>query len=216
MRIEYLGHSCFKLTESTGTSVITDPYSGVGYEMPKVSADIVTSSHNHYDHNYFKGVSGKPKVVSSPITFEEKGISITSVRSFHDDAEGKKRGENIIYKFRMDGIDICHLGDIGHECNSDLVELLLPVNVLLIPVGGNFTIDAEMAFEYVERLMPDIVIPMHYKTKSLDMDIDKVGEFLSMFEDEEVEELDTGSIEIDRKDLDSKSTRVIVLKRVRG
>lgn len=213
MKIDYLGHSCFKLTESTGTSIICDPYSGeIGYEMCKTQADAVTVSHGHYDHNAVGNIGGNPVVIDSEQNYELAGVEINSIKSFHDSARGKKRGENIIFKFRMDGIDVCHLGDLGEQCSSDLIETLLPVNVLLIPVGGTYTLDAEMAKEYVDRIMPDIVIPMHYRTRDCKLDIDKVDEFLSLFDSEIVEECEEGSLELSRKDLTGE-TRIIVLKR---
>ena len=213
MIIEYLGHSCFKLTESTGTSVVCDPYSQeVGYEMPEVDADAVTVSHRHFDHDCLKKVKGAPLVIDKESSCDLTGVEISSVKYFHDECRGKKRGENVIFKFRMDGIDVCHLGDLGEACSSDLIETVLPVNVLLIPVGGNYTIDAEMAKEYVDRIMPDIVIPMHYRTKDCKIDIDKVDEFLKLFDEECVEELDESRIELSRSDL-SGETKIIVLRR---
>ena len=200
MKIEYLGHSCFKLTESTGTSIVCDPYSDeIGYAMRKVSADAVTVSHGHYDHNAVQNVDGAPLLIDGGQNNGLAGVEINSIKSFHDTSRGKKRGENTIFKFRMDGIDVCHLGDLGEKCSSDLIETLLPVDVLLIPVGGTYTIDAEMAKEYVDRIMPDIVIPMHYRTRDCKLDIDRVDEF-------------TCGIELSRKDLTGE-TRIIVLKR---
>ncbi len=213
MTIEYLGHSCFKLTESTGTAVVCDPYSDeVGYSMPEVSADAVTVSHHHFDHDCVSKVKGSPLVIDKESCHELTGVEINSVKSFHDGSRGKKRGENVIFKFRMDGIDVCHLGDLGEKCSLELIETILPVNVLLIPVGGNYTIDAEMAKEYVDRIMPEIVIPMHYRTRECELDIDKVDAFLNLFEDEYVEEYDGNSIELSRSDL-GEETRVIVLRR---
>ena len=125
----------------------------------------------------------------------------------------KKRGENIIFKFHMDGLDICHLGDLGEDCSPDLIEMILPVNVLLIPVGGNYTIDAKMAKEYVDRIMPDIVIPMHYRAKGCKLDIDKVDDFLDEFNGENVEIVEAGSeIEISRHDLGKDTTTIIVME----
>lgn len=213
MKIEYLGHSCFKLTESTGTSVVCDPYSEeIGYKMPKVTADAVTVSHGHFDHNAVKNVSGNPAVFDGENEHTLAGVVINSIKSFHDSSRGKKRGENFIFKIRMDGIDICHLGDLGEACSSDLIDAILPVNVLLVPVGGNYTIDAQMAKEYVDRIMPDIVIPMHYKTRDCKIDIDKADEFLKLFDDEYVEEAEGNFLELSRKDL-SGETRIIVLRR---
>lgn len=214
MIIEYLGHSCFKLTESTGTSIVCDPYSEdmVGYAMPEVGADVVTVSHHHGDHDFTQNVVGTPVIIDREENSDFNGVEINSIKSFHDSSRGKKRGENVIFKFRMDGIDVCHLGDLGEKCSSDLIETLLPVNVLLIPVGGNYTIDAEMAKEYVDRIMPDIVIPMHYRTKDCNLDIDKVDEFLNLFDGDAVEEVDGSSIELSRTDL-SGETKIVVLRR---
>ena len=213
MKIEYLGHSCFKLTESTGTSIVCDPYSEeVGFHMPAISADAVTVSHGHYDHNAIEKVGGNPKIIDKESSIDLSGVEINSVKSFHDGNRGKKRGENIIFKLRMDGIDVCHLGDLGEDCSSDLIETVLPVNVLLIPVGGNYTLDAEMAKEYVDRIMPDIVIPMHYRTKDCKLDIDKVDEFLNLFDGECIEETEGNSVELSRSDLGGE-TKIIVLRK---
>ncbi len=213
MKIEYLGHSCFKLTESTGTSIVCDPYSDeIGYAMRKVSADAVTVSHGHYDHNAVQNVDGAPILIDGGQNNGLAGVEINSIKSFHDTSRGKKRGENTIFKFRMDGIDVCHLGDLGEKCSSDLIETLLPVDVLLIPVGGTYTIDAEMAKEYVDRIMPDIVIPMHYRTRDCKLDIDRVEEFTGLFDGDSVEESEKCGIELSRKDLTGE-TRIIFLKR---
>lgn len=213
MKIEYLGHSCFKLTESTGTSIVCDPYSDeIGYAMRKVSADAVTVSHGHYDHNAVQNVDGAPLLIDGGQNNGLAGVEINSIKSFHDTSRGKKRGENTIFKFRMDGIDVCHLGDLGEKCSSDLIETLLPVDVLLIPVGGTYTIDAEMAKEYVDRIMPDIVIPMHYRTRDCKLDIDRVEEFTGLFDGDSVEESEKCGIELSRKDLTGE-IRIIVLKR---
>lgn len=218
MKIQWLGHSSFRLIESTGTSVITDPFdpAAVGYGMAYLPCDAITSSHGHSDHNNFKGVKGNPIIINQPGTFEVKGIQIHSIQSFHDDCEGGKRGKNLIYKFRLDGVSVCHMGDIGESCTPELLEQLIPVNVLLIPVGGNFTIDAQQAKEYVDHMMPDIVIPMHYKTKHTDFDIEKVDGFLKLFDDEMIEESDDPTIEFDRYDFDGEQTRILVPKRYKG
>ena len=134
--------------------------------------------------------------------------------SYHDDKNGKKRGENRIFKFRMDGVEVCHLGDIGEECNIRVVETIMPVNILLIPVGGKYTIDAVEAKEYVDKIMPDIVIPMHYRTKDSIMDIDKVSDFIDLFPEEDVVYAESDSVEFDRADFDGESTKVIVLDKV--
>lgn len=213
MKIDYLGHSSFILTESTGTSVVCDPYDdSVGFAMPEVKADAVTVSHHHYDHDCVSKVKGTPVIIDRECSYDLPGVEINAIKSFHDSCRGKKRGENVIFKFRMDGIDVCHLGDLGEACSPELIELILPVNVLLIPVGGTYTIDAEMAKEYVDRIMPDVVIPMHYRTRDSKLDIDKVDEFLRLFDEECVEEAEGSSIELSRRDLDGE-TKIIVLRR---
>lgn len=213
MKIEYLGHSCFKLTESTGTSVVCDPFGEeVGYDLPEITADAVTVSHHHFDHDNIKAVRGAATVIDAEGSYELPGVDIDGLKSFHDDAGGANRGGNVIFKFRMDGIDVCHLGDLGEECTSDLIDRILPVNVLMIPVGGNYTIDAEMAKEYVDRIMPDIVIPMHYREKGCKIDIDKVDDFIDLFEEDTVEEVESSELELMRSDL-SGDTKVIVLGR---
>jgi len=213
MKIRYLGHSSFLLTESTGTSILTDPYGEIGYELPNVQADAVTVSHGHYDHNNIHAVQGYPKIFEKEGQYEFGGVHISAVKSFHDNEFGEKRGENLIFKFRMDGIEICHLGDLGEDCSSALIESLLPVDVLLIPVGGTYTLDSEQAKEYVDRIMPPIVIPMHYKTKNLNLDIDKPDEFLDMFDKQDVEELEDFEIELSRDDIDEEQTKIILMER---
>ncbi len=214
MKIKYLGHSSFLLTESTGTSVVCDPYDeGVGFAMPAVSADAVTVSHHHYDHDNVAAVSGSPVILDKEQGYELSGVKISAIKSFHDDMGGSLRGENVIFKFRMDGLDVCHLGDLGEECSPELIESILPVNILLIPVGGTYTIDAAMAKEYVDRIMPDVVIPMHYRTKNHTLDIDKVDEFLGLFDDGVEIEEGANEISLSREDIDGERTKIIVMER---
>lgn len=214
MKIQYLGHSCFRLTESTGTTIITDPYRGIGYELPKgLTADAVTISHGHADHNNSGAIGGSPRIIDKEGFYELPGVEITGIKSYHDNRGGRLRGENIIYKFAMDGLEICHLGDLGEECSSELLEMLLPVNILLIPVGGNYTIDAVQAKEYVDRMMPEIVIPMHYKTRSLTLDIDRADAFLDLFDGEETEISGKDTLEFSRDDLTEEKTKIILMER---
>lgn len=213
MTIKWLGHSCFKLTESTGTSVVTDPYHPMGEVLPKVKADAVTVSHKHDDHNAVELVDA-PVVLDQVRAYELNGIHIYSVMSYHDNKKGARRGRNLIFRFRMDGVEICHLGDVGEELTPLLAELLTtPINVLLIPVGGNYTIDARQAKEYVDYLMPDIVIPMHYKTDDCKLDIDEIDEFLDLFDKNDIEYIQDDSVHFDRTDFDGETTKVYVMKK---
>lgn len=213
MKIHWLGHSCFKLEESTGTSIITDPYHPyVGFSMPEVSCDAVTLSHNHEDHNFIEGIKGNPVIINKQGLFEVKGVHIRSLLTDHDKEGGRLRGQNLVFQYRLDGVEVCHLGDIGEECNAMLAEALVPTNVLLIPVGGNYTINAEEAKEYVDKLMPDVVIPMHFKTEDCSLDIDGLDDFLDLFDKDEIVYLDSDTVEFDRFDFDGESTKVYVFK----
>ena len=216
MNIRWLGHSCFALTESTGTGIVTDPYSAdkVGFSMPAVSANAVTVSHNHGDHNAIANVGGSPKVLNSVGSSEVDGVFICAFQSYHDAHKGKKRGKNLIFTYRLDGVDVCHLGDIGEECSARIIDAIGAVNVLLIPVGGVYTIDAETAKDYVDKLMPDIVIPMHYATDDLSFDLDPIDDFLEMFDEECITYVDGDSIDVDRTRFDGDfQTEVIVFNR---
>lgn len=213
MKIEYLGHSCFVLTSGTGVSVVCDPYDdSVGYKMPRVKADAVTVSHHHFDHDCVSNVGGSPEIIDRECSRTLSGVEIDTVRSFHDGMRGKLRGENLIFKFRIDGINVCHLGDLGEAYSRTLVERIKPVDVLLIPVGGTYTIDASTAKEYVNGIMPDIVVPMHYKTADCKLDIGGVDGFTELFGDDSVEVYDSGCLELSRTDGNGKP-KIIVLRR---
>lgn len=179
MKIKYFGHSCFQIIDNRGIRIVTDPFdNSVGYEMPDVEADIVTISHNHFDHNYKAGVRGKFELIDKVGNFYVKDINIRGISTYHDDVGGKKRGDNIIYTFDVGGIKFCHLGDLGHLLSSGQLFEIGGVNVLFIPVGGYFTIDDRTASRVVDQIKPDIVIPMHYKTPEVDLPIQVVDGFL--------------------------------------
>ena len=180
MKIFWQGHACF-LFELAGTKIITDPYEpgsyngAVGYEAVNIDADIVTVSHAHADHNYtapFKNA----KVISTPAKVNFKGIEIEGILSFHDKSRGKERGKNIIFVFSGEGIKIAHLGDLG-TTDIDYARLG-EIDILLVPVGGVFTLDAKEADILIEKTNPKIVIPMHYKTPKINFPIAGVETFL--------------------------------------
>lgn len=170
MEITSLGHASFRLRTKTVT-LVTDPFdsSVVGFAYPKhVSADIVTVSHDHPDHNAVSLIEGSPYVVTGPGEYEIKGVGIIGVRTNHDEVDGKERGMTTMYHIAMDGVQILHLGDLGRKLTKQEIETLDGVDILMIPVGGDVTIDAKTAAEIVAELEPSIVIPMHYKTDKHD------------------------------------------------
>lgn len=172
MDITWLGHSSFRIKGKTAT-VVTDPFESgkVGFKFPKTEADIVTVSHDHWDHNKANLVGGEPKVVSGPGEYEIKGVSIFGVPTFHDKKQGTERGKNTVYVITIDKVRVCHLGDLGHTLSEEQVGAVGSVDVLLVPVGGSYTIDPGEAGEVVSSLEPKIVIPMHYKTGELNQEI---------------------------------------------
>ena len=181
MKLKWLGHACFLITSDTGLKIITDPYAvggGVGYSCIKESADIVTVSHGHSDHNNDSAVVGKPEVVTSAGAKEVKGIEIKGVATHHDESAGKARGNNVIFCFSVDGVKVCHLGDLGHRLSPQQIGEVGEVDVLLIPVGGFFTIDAVVASQVCDDLKPRVIVPMHYKTSKLDYPVTGVEDFL--------------------------------------
>ncbi|MBU2701268.1 L-ascorbate metabolism protein UlaG (beta-lactamase superfamily) [Sporomusaceae bacterium BoRhaA] len=179
MKIKWLGHSCFLLTADNGVRVLTDPFdSSVGYEVPDVAADIVSTSHKHSDHNYTQAVQGEFFHIDKTGKFFHKGIEIIGVATFHDEEGGAQRGKNTIYKFIVDGLHICHCGDLGHILTPEQRQEIGPVDILLIPVGGFYTIGPDQAVEVAKMLQPSVIIPMHFKTEPIQYPIAGVESFL--------------------------------------
>lgn len=176
MKLTWYGHSCFKL-ENDNTSVVFDPYapgSVPGCTLPELTADAVLCSHGHGDHSYAEGVH---------LTGKTPAFDFVQVSTFHDDVHGKKRGMNEISIVEMDGMRVCHLGDLGHELNTQQIEAIGDVDVLLIPVGGYYTIDAYTAARVVTSLSPRIVVPMHYRGDGFGYDVlESVDDFLKYFD----------------------------------
>lgn len=172
MEITHIGHSSFKL-KGKSSIVVTDPFDSefIGLKFSKTLADIVTISHNHSDHNDTSQIEGIPLVIEGPGEYEVKGVKITGLPSFHDDQKGSQRGINTIYRIVIDGISVVHLGDLGHKIDENTLEILDGVDIVLIPVGGFYTLAPNDAGEVISKLEPKIVIPMHYKCGKLKNDI---------------------------------------------
>lgn len=216
MEITYLGHSSFKLKGKNGT-VITDPYDDkIGFSMPTVSADIVTSSHQHHDHNAVQKVNGtarrkQPFVVSFPGEYEVEGISVFGLTSYHDEEKGAKRGLNTIFTIFIDEITVCHLGDLGHELTASQIEEIGSVDVLLCPVGGGFTIDPKTAVKVIYQLEPSYVIPMHYRTAKHGEGFEEVKELAEFLKEYGMSPVAVPKLNVEKSRL-PEETELVVLE----
>jgi len=172
MDIKYLGHSSF-LIKTKQAKLVTDPFSpeSTGLKWAKQEADIVTISHDHEDHNYREGVKGEPLVISWPGEFEKKEVRITGFATYHDATKGTERGNNVIYKIEDEDISVLHCGDLGHVIDDTMVEEIGSVDVLMIPVGGVYSLGPKEAGKIVNAIEPSIVIPMHYQQDGLRADV---------------------------------------------
>ena len=180
MQMQWYGHSCFLLTSGEGVRILTDPCAPTtGYRLRDIETDAVTSSHAHYDHNYFVAAAGSPAIINTPGAHAIHGVTVTGIPTFHDNAGGSERGSNTVYVIRMDGLRIVHLGDLGHLPDAAACAAIGTPDVLLIPVGGTYTLDAGGACETVGLLKPRIVVPMHYQTSALAFPLDPVEPFLT-------------------------------------
>ena len=212
MKVKWLGHASFMITSDTGTRIITDPYTpgdfGLDYGEIKESADIVTVSHDHADHNNVATVGGNPEVVRG--TAEAKMVKFTGIPTYHDEADGSQRGNNVIFCFEVDGVKVCHLGDLGHSLTGSQVAEIGGVDILLVPVGGTFTIDSKVATEVCGKLTPRVIIPMHYQNERCSsFPVAGVDEFLQGKTD--VSRPDACETELKASELPS-ATQIMVLK----
>lgn len=187
MDITWLGHSCFLIKDKDKT-IITDPYHpDFGYRLGEPESDIGTVSHFHPGHSYMAGITNEPNWIKSPGEYEIGGTFITGIGTFHDDRKGSLRGKNTIYIIEMDGITLCHLGDLGHSLNPNLIEEIGDIDILFLPVGEVSTIPIDTAVEIVRQLEPHIVIPMHYKTEAFTGDLSPVDKFLNKMRIQDLE-----------------------------
>ncbi len=168
VKLVWHGHACFEL-QGKNVTIVIDPFKGIGIPEPKAAADIVLCTHSHQDHNNVKAVMAKQGEALEGFEGSKKikGVTIRGIAAFHDDTKGSKRGKNSIYTFNLDGVQFCHLGDLGHELSAQAVADIGKVDVLFVPVGGYFTIGPETATRVCEQLKPKMIIPMHYKMPKL-------------------------------------------------
>jgi L-ascorbate metabolism protein UlaG (beta-lactamase superfamily) len=205
MKIKWLGHASF-LIETSGVRIVTDPYSEIGLKFPKVEADIVTVSHDHFDHNAVNNVGGKFEVVRGVKETTLKGVKFTGVASYHDEVKGTKRGNNTIFVIEAEGLKVVHLGDIGHTIDKNLATKIGGVDVLMVPVGGVYTVDSQGAANIVETLSPKIVVPMHYKISGLSLSIADEKPFITKFKNVERKK----ELEVVKANLPSQLTVVLI------
>lgn len=180
MKLEWIGHACFRMTAQDGTVVITDPYDeSVGIKMLPLEADLITMSHEHHDHNETCMIVGSPEIARGLELACVGSVTARAVRSYHDDAQGSKRGMNMVRIFLIDGLKVVHMGDQGCMPGEDVLEAIADADVMMIPAGGTYTVDAPGAKAIIEAARPRCVIPMHVKTKRCPYPIAKVDEFLA-------------------------------------
>lgn len=214
MIISWLGQSCFKLQDKLNgqdITVIVDPFSPTytGLKLPaNLTADIVAISHQHEDHNFRQGVSGQPFIVDMAGEYEIAGLSIDAIDSDHDQKGGAERGHNLIFRLEFSDLAVAHLGDLGSPLEAKQLERLAGTDILLVPIGGRYTLDAKQAVEAINQIEPKMVIPMHYQLPGLKMELNAVDDFIKALGLAPVYE---NKLKISRRDLDSENTQLTVL-----
>ena len=205
LRIRWHGHSCFEIKNEK--TIVIDPHDGksIGIKVPQTEADVVLITHDHYDHNSYKTVEAKGTKIIWKGNRTIQGIKIQSFRAFHDQEEGKKRGEINIFKILIDGLQLCHVGDLGHLLDDTTIRKIEDVDILFIPVGGTFTIDASQAMTMIDAVHPRVAVPMHYKIGGLSLPIDRVSSFLSLAEKKYDIQYVDNEIEMNKDDLPDKT-----------
>lgn len=213
MIITWLGQSAFKLQDkigADGVTVVIDPFDPAftGLKWSPMEADIVAITHQHQDHNYLKGIKDKAFVIDCAGEYETKNVYIEGVDAWHDEEQGAKRGGNVIYRVDMDDLTVTHLGDLGAILDAKQLERLEGTDILLIPVGDGFTLDAKKAVEVINQLEPRIVIPMHYSLPGLKFDLAGVDKFIKelglppRYEEK---------LKISKRDLPTENTELVIL-----
>lgn len=212
MLIEYIGHACFYIT-SNGVRIMTDPYDpSIGLAEVSRPTDILLISHDHYDHSHKSAAMGDYTLIDTPGAHTADGVNIYGYPLFHDDEGGSKRGTVTAFVIAADGIKLLHMGDVGAMPNDEFFEQIGHIDVLLIPVGGTYTVDAQGAALIMERINANITIPMHYKTNKLKLDIARVAPFIDAVKNHyDISRLHTNKYEIDKANL-KKRSRVIVME----
>ena len=216
MKISWYGQSFFQIITQKGKenklSLVIDPFSEyIGLRLPKLETDILLITHDHPDHNNKKAVLGQPFLIEGPGEYEIKEVFIQGIPGFHDNVKGKERGQITIYTIEAEGISLCHLGDLGQaELTSDQLEEIGHIDILMIPIGGKYTISAKEALKIMSQIEPKIIIPMHYSLPKLKVKLEGINEFLKILGIKSIEPL--AKLSIKKRDLSEEEVKIIVLK----
>lgn len=215
MKITWYGHAAFKILTTDGTRIIIDPYEpgafggSLSYGRITDEADVVLTSHDHADHAYTKDIKGKYTRINKAGVYDVNRVKITAIPTFHDQNQGRERGTNLFFLIAADGLRLGHAGDLGHVIDNDTAQSIGDLDILLLPVGGFYTIDPNEATEVVDMLKPKVVIPMHYKTRKCDFPISSIEDFTKGKAD--VQSMEGTEFEVTRESLPA-STRIVLLK----
>ena len=216
MIIQYYGHSCFKITTKPAgrgqedVNIFLDPFDKtVGLRPPQGQANLALVSHDHHDHNNVSALKGEPTVLDIPGEYSVQGINIIGLDSHHDNKKGEERGKNTIFILETEDIRLCHLGDLGSTLSEKQLEDINGVDVLMIPIGGNYTIDGKTAVEIIKQIEPRVIIPMHFKMNGSKVEIDDEKKFCAAIGNCPKER--PNKINLKKKDLEEKSMEVVVM-----
>lgn len=213
MRLQYLGHSCFRLISDTGTTIVCDPYDSnmVGMQMMRTRTDVVTVSHHHADHDCTDSIVGSFALLDEKVACACDDVAIDGIDTWHDEEQGAKRGKNTVFTFSVDGLRVVHMGDIGFV-DDKVVDIVRGCDVLLQPVGGIFTVDATQAAQLVEAIQPKIVVPMHFMTEEHAFQLGSLQDFLQICAENGWQIVDNGADAITLDDApDHDGVKVVVL-----
>lgn len=210
MDITWYGHSCFRMIERGAASIVTDPFDdSIGYEVPKLKADIVSISHDASGHNAVDNVKGVDLVLQGPGEYEMGGVFVTGVATYDPDGDPETLRRNIIYVFNFGTVTVCHLGDLDYTPQQKQIEALGSIDVLLVPVGGGGALNASQASDVISLIEPRIVVPMHYKTDQIDLDLEPLDRFIGEMGLQNIEETDL--LRVNKTTLAGEDTQVVLL-----
>lgn len=216
MTIIWHGQACFQIIFSRNKdeklNLVIDPFSEeIGLKLPKIEADILLISHDHHDHNNKKAILGSPFMIDGPGEYEIKGVFIQGIEAAHDKSQGEERGKVTIYKIEAEEMRLCHLGDLGQkELTEEQLEKIGDIDILMIPVGGIYTISSQEAVKIISQIEPKIVIPMHYSLPKLKIKLESLDKFLKVMGQKKIES--QNKLTIKKKDLSEEEIKIIVLR----